>query len=74
MFFFKCHAAYTKVDHILGHKANLRASLVVKAVVKAVVKESACQCRGHRFEPWSGRIPHAVERLSPCATTTEPEL
>ena len=34
--------------------------------------ESACQCRGHGFEPWSGRIPHAAEQLSPCATTTEP--
>ena len=34
--------------------------------------ESACQCRGHRFEPWSGKIPHATEQLSPCATTTEP--
>ena len=37
-------------------------------------QESACQCRGHRFEPWSGKIPHAVEQLSPCATTTEPAL
>ena len=38
--------------------------------------ESACQCRGHGFEPWSGNIPHAAEQLSPCffffATTTEP--
>ena len=34
--------------------------------------ETACQCRGHGFEPWSGKIPHAVEQLSPCATTTEP--
>ena len=34
--------------------------------------ESACQCRGHGFEPWSGRIPHATEQLSPWATTTEP--
>ena len=25
--------------------------------------ESACQCRGHGFEPWSGKIPHAVEQL-----------
>ena len=33
--------------------------------------ESACQCRGHGFAPWSGRIPHAAEQLSPCATTTE---
>ena len=35
--------------------------------------ESACQCRGHGFEPWSGKIPHASEQLGPWATTTEPE-
>ena len=34
--------------------------------------ESACQCRGLRFEPWSGRIPHAAEQLRPWATITEP--
>ena len=34
--------------------------------------ESACQCRGHGFEPWSGKIPHAAEQLSPWATITEP--
>ena len=34
--------------------------------------ESACQCRGHRFEPWSGKIPHAAEKLGLWATTTEP--
>ena len=34
--------------------------------------ESACQCRGHGFEPWSGKIPHAAEQLDPWATTTEP--
>ena len=34
--------------------------------------ESACQCRGHGFEPWSGKIPHATERLGPWATVTEP--
>ena len=33
--------------------------------------ESACQCREHGFEPWSGKIPHAVEQLSPCTTSTE---
>ena len=26
------------------------------------------------FEPWSGKIPHAAEQLSPWATTTEPAL
>ena len=30
--------------------------------------------RGHGFEPWSRKIPHAAEQLSPCATTTEPAL
>ena len=34
--------------------------------------ESACQCRGHGFEPWSGKIPHAAEQLGPWAKTTEP--
>ena len=34
--------------------------------------ESACQCRGHGVEPWSGRIPRAVEQLGPWATIAEP--
>ena len=29
------------------------------------------QCTGHRFVPWSRKIPHAVVQLSPCITTTE---
>ena len=32
-------------------------------------KISACQCRRHRFNPWSGRIPHVAEQLSPCNAT-----
>ena len=34
--------------------------------------ESACQCRGHGFEPWSEKIPHATEQLGPWDTTAEP--
>ena len=34
--------------------------------------ESACQFRGYRFNPWSMKIPHAVRRLGPWATTTRP--
>ena len=37
-------------------------------------KESACQCKGYEFDPWSGKIPHATEQLSQYATTTEPVL
>ena len=32
-------------------------------------KESSCQCRRHGSDPWSAKIPHAEEQLSPCATT-----
>ena len=39
-----------------------------------MVKNPLGQCGGHRFEPWSRKIPHATEQLSLCATTTEPAL
>ena len=35
-------------------------------------KESACQCRRHGFNPWSGKILRAIEQLSPCPTAAEP--
>ena len=34
-------------------------------------KESTCQCRRHRFNPWSGKIPHIVQQLSLHAANTE---
>ena len=37
-------------------------------------EDSACQCERHRFDPWSGKIPYAVEQLSLCATTNAPVL
>ena len=33
---------------------------------------TACQYRGHGFDPWSRKTPYATRQLSPCATTTEP--
>ena len=33
--------------------------------------ESKYQCRAHGLDPWSGKIPHASEQLSPCTTATE---
>ena len=30
-----------------------------------------CQCGRHGWDPWSWRIPHAVEQLNQCTTTTE---
>ena len=37
----------------------------------AVVENLPANARGHGFEPWSGKIPHAAEQLGPWATTTE---
>ena len=37
-------------------------------------EEPTCQCKRLESDPWSGRIPHAVEQLSPCGRTTEPVL
>ena len=44
------------------------------ASLKLSGKESTCQCRRHEFDPWSGWIPHAVDQLSPRATTVETVL
>ena len=35
---------------------------------------STCQCRRHRFNPWSRKNPHASEQLHPRTTTCEPVL
>ena len=35
-------------------------------------RESAWQCSGHRFDPWSGKIPHAAEQPSLCTWAPEP--
>ena len=37
-------------------------------------KESACQCKRQGFDPWSEKIPHAMEQLRLCATIIEPVL
>ena len=37
-------------------------------------KESTCQCKRYGCNPWSGKIPHASEQLSLCATTIKPML
>ena len=37
-------------------------------------RESTCQCRRHRFDPWSRKSPHAVEQLSTCPRAWEPQL
>ena len=63
---FCCSFARVNIFHLKSNKRDFPSG--------AVVKESVCQCRGHGFEPRSGKIPHATEQRSPCATTTEPAV
>ena len=35
--------------------------------------ESICQCRGHRFNPWSRKISHAKGQISLHTETTKPK-
>ena len=37
-------------------------------------KENACQCRGHRLDPWSGKIPYATKQTSWCVRAPQPAL
>ena len=69
---------------LLQNTSNLTGNLILKLIWTMFKKkktkqlglswwlsgrESTCQCRRHRFDLWSGRIPHAAEQLSPRATT-----
>ena len=62
------------------HSQKIKTSLILKKQQKSKLpwwlsgKESACPCRRLRFDPWSGKIPHTVEQLSPRTTTIEPVL
>ena len=56
---------WTQISHIAGRLFTIWATSGL---------ESALKCRGYRFDPWSGKISHASEQLSLCATTTEPTL
>ena len=46
--------------------------MVKNLPAKKKKKRICLPMQGHRFEPWSRKIPYAAEQLSPCATTPEP--
>ena len=39
-----------------------------------MVKNLPANARGCGFDPWSRKIPHAMEQLSQCTTTIQPVL
>ena len=59
--------------HPINHPSPIRKPNPALAWWRSA-KESACQCRRRGKDPWSGKVPCAVEQLSSCATTMEPAL
>ena len=51
-----------KVPITQGHTSDIN---ICWASLWLSGKESACQCRRHGFDPWSGKIPKAADGLSP---------
>ena len=37
-------------------------------------QDSACQCKGYWFHPWSGKTAYDKGQLNPCVTTIEPRV
>ena len=66
--YMKSHLTYCQINDVIKEINKAGTSLVAQWLA------STCRCRGHGFDPWLGKIPHAMEQLSPCATTTEPVL
>ena len=73
---YKKNRHHNQVGFILGRQDwfNIWKSSNVGFPGGAVVKNPPANAGEHGFDPWSGKIPHAAEQLSPYTTTTEPAL
>ena len=64
---------------LLGVGAGLPGRVAVQAETSGIKNQTLglpwghSEWRTHRFDPWSKKIPHATEQLSPRTTTTESE-
>ena len=63
------HCFCQRLMYILGNTRNYNLGFSWRLSDK----ESICQCRGHGFNSWSGKIPRGVGQLNLCTATTEPE-
>ena len=75
--------SFSSVEKKKYKKSLVRAQCLINVSYKyhhwdfpggSVVKNPPANAGVHGFEPCSGKIPHAMEQLSLCATTTEPAL
>ena len=57
--------------HVINFHLN---TYICRAFPRLNSKESNCQCRRHRLDPWSRKSPHAAEQRTLCAAAVEPVL
>ena len=59
------HFSYVQIFVYIPWLKNSETSLMVQWL------RIHLPCRGHRFDPWSGKIPRVSGQLSPCTAATE---
>ena len=68
----RAHLSFKYLDTVLMMK--VLKEITMGLTVWLINEESICQCRRHGFNPWSGKMPHALEPLSPRASAVESVL
>ena len=67
-----CFVQTTFSSHLYLHVLDAQVIKMILDFPGGSVVKNACQCRGCGFDPWSGKIPHAVGQLSLCTANTGP--
>ena len=68
----RAHLSFKYLDTVLMMK--VLKEITIGLTLWLSNKESICQCRRRGFNPWSGKIPHALEQLSAGASDVESVL
>ena len=67
-----------KKSQIIGARTMSNALFILKMNVwgtfQVVQWLRICQCKGHKFDPWSRKMPPAVGQRIPSSRTCEPQL
>ena len=68
-----CGHNYIKVFKFIHHQGNINTNQNYTQRTSLVVQwlKIHLPVRDHGFDPWSRKMPHVTEHLSPCTTTTE---
>ena len=69
---------YEKKSQIIGARTMSNALFILKMNVwgtfQVVQWLRICQCKGHKFDPWSRKMPPAMGQRIPGSRTREPQL